>query len=256
MESLSIFLEYLVSGADHCRTVVENHGNLLASLFVAGLIGGGGHCVAMCGPFVVAQSVSRLESLAINEMREFHRIAGAALAPYHLGRSTTYVLLGGLAAGVAGGVMGTTGARWLSAVFLSLAALLFLGYGIRKLAGRLPFSDAGGESWWSRRIGVWIKPLFARPVGLRGYGLGLALGFLPCGLLYGALAAAAASGTFLAGAFVMAAFAAGTVPALLVVGFAGHVAGRRWRSLVGKAAPALMILNAAILSFMAWRAVA
>ncbi|MCG8510184.1 MAG: sulfite exporter TauE/SafE family protein, partial [Rhodospirillales bacterium] len=178
MESLAVFLEYLVSGADHCRTVVENHGNLLASLFVAGLIGGGGHCVAMCGPFVVAQSVSRLESLSVGQMREFHRIAGAALAPYHLGRSTTYIMLGAVAAEIAGGVMGTTGARWLSAVFLSLAAVLFLGYGIRKLAGHLPFSDAGGESWWSRQIGTFIKPLFARPVGLRGYGLGLALGFL------------------------------------------------------------------------------
>jgi uncharacterized protein len=256
MESLSIFLEYLVSGADHCRTVVENHGSLLASLFVAGLIGGAGHCIAMCGPFVIAQSVSRLETVAVGEMREFHRIAGAALAPYHLGRTTTYIVLGAFAAEIAGGVMDSTGARWLSAFFLAVAAVLFLGYGIRKLAGGLPFTDAGAESWWSRRVGNYIKPLFARPVGLRGYGLGVALGFLPCGLLYGALAAAAASGSFLAGAFVMAAFAAGTVPALLVVGFAGHVAGRRWRNLVGKITPALMVLNALILSVMAWQAIA
>ncbi len=80
--------------------------------------------------------------------------------------------------------------------------------------------------------GRWARPLFARPVGFRGYALGLMLGFLPCGLLYGALAAAAASGDPLTGAFAMIAFALGTVPALLAVGLAGHVAGQRWQGLV------------------------
>jgi uncharacterized protein len=40
-----------------------------------------------------------------------------------------------------------------------------------------------------------VQPLFADPRGFRGWALGLALGFLPCGFLYSALAAAAGSGT-------------------------------------------------------------
>lgn len=254
MESFSILVEYLVSGAAHCRAVVEGHGNLLWSLFIAGLAGGAGHCVAMCGPFVVAQSVARLEVQPAAGMREFHRLTGAALVPYHLGRMTTYTALGAFAAVIAGGFMDATGMRWLSAGLLALAALLFLGYGIRRFSVRLPGSGAGGEGWWSRTLGPKVRPLFDRPVGFRGYGLGIVLGFLPCGLLYGALAAAAASGSPLAGGFVMAAFAAGTVPALLVVGFAGHAVGRRWQSGVARLTPALMMLNALILSFMAWRA--
>lgn len=256
MESFSILVDFLVSGAAHCRAVVDGHGNLLWTLFVAGLAGGAGHCVAMCGPFVVAQSVARLEALPAAEMREFHRLTGAALLPYHFGRMTTYAALGALAAAFAGGVIDATGLRWLSAGLLGLAALLFLGYGIRRLAVRLPGSGAGGQGWWSRMLGPAVRPLFDRPTGLRGYALGIALGFLPCGLLYGALAAAAASGGALAGALAMAAFATGTVPALVAVGFAGHAVGQRWRGAITRLTPALMILNALILSFMAWRAAA
>lgn len=256
MDSFALFVDFLGSGLGHCRAVIEDQGALLGTLFVAGLAGGAGHCVAMCGPFVLAQSVARLEAVPAADMRQFHRLAGAALVPYHLGRMTTYVGLGALAATLAGGLMTAAGLKWLSAFLLAMAAVLFLGYGLRRLASLLPGASGGGESWWSHHLGRRVRPLFARPIGVRGYALGVALGFLPCGLLYGALAAAAAGGTALAGALAMAAFALGTVPALLVVGFAGHVVGRRWRPLVARATPVLMTLNAALLAFMAWRAVA
>ena len=101
-----------------------------------------------------------------------------------------------------------------------------------------------------------VRPLFARPEGWRGYILGVALGFLPCGLLYGALAAAAASGRPLAGALAMLAFSLGTVPSLLAVGVAGHVASQRFRSAALHLMPALMLVNAAVLSYLAWRTIA
>ena len=82
------------------------------------------------------------------------------------------------------------------------------------------------------------------------------LGFIPCGLLYGAVAAAAASGSPAAGAFGMAAFAVGTVPSLLAVGLAGHVAGRNFRGVVARVAPLIMVANAGVLGYMAWRMVA
>lgn len=256
MDQAAAFLETLGSALGQCRAVIGNRVDLLGSLFLAGFIGGGGHCVTMCGPFVLAQTVARLEALPGAAMREFHRVSGGALVPYHLGRITTYAGLGAVAGALAGGLIGASGMKWLSAALLTLAALLFLGYGVRRFATLLPGSAATGEGWWSRRVGRAVRPLFERPVGWRGYGLGLALGFLPCGFLYGALAAAAASGGALPGALGMAAFGLGTVPALLVVGFAGHIVGRHWNRVAVKAAPALMVLNAVLLSFMAWRAMA
>ncbi len=246
----------LAAGLAHCQAVAVEHGGLLASLFLAGLVGSATHCVGMCGPFVLAQTVARLEERPASDMREIHRLSGAALVPYHLGRATTYAGLGAIAALVAGGFIEITGLKWFSAALLILAALFFLGYAAQRIGVYLPWFKSGGESWWSRYVGQWTRPLFERPLGLRGYALGLALGFLPCGLLYGALAAAAASGDPLSGAFAMVAFSLGTVPALWAVGLAGHVAGQRWQGVMAGVTPVLMVLNAAALSYLAWRTIA
>jgi sulfite exporter TauE/SafE len=246
----------LAAGAAECHAAVIRHGGLLTSLFIAGLLGSMTHCVGMCGPFVIGQVIARLEARPAAEMREFHRLSGAATAPYHLGRATTYAVLGAAAATLAGGLINLTGLRWLSAALLALAAVFFAGYALQRLGLALRPPGRGGESPWSRRLGEAVRPLFARPVGWRGYALGVTLGFLPCGLLYGALAAAAASAGPVAGALGMLAFAAGTVPALVAVGLAGHVAGRTWQPLAGRLMPAFMLINAAALTYLAWRTVA
>ena len=59
--------------------------------------------------------------------------------------------------------------------------------------------------------------------------------------------------TTLAGAAGMLAFAAGTVPALVAVGLAGHAAGRRWRGALTRLAPPILIANALFLGWLAWR---
>lgn len=255
MDDPQLLSSLLSAGMAHCSVTVATHGGLIASLFLAGLIGSATHCVGMCGPFVLSQTMARLEAVPAGELREFHRLTGAALIPYHLGRATTYVILGTLAAVFAGQVISLGGLRWLPPVLLAVAALFFVAYALQRLPIRLP-GRGEGEGWWTRRVDPLVRPLFARPVGWRGYLLGVALGFIPCGLLWGAIAAAAASGDALAGAFAMLAFTAGTVPALIVVGLAGHVAGSRWRGFALRFAPVLMLLNAAALSYLAWQMLA
>lgn len=260
MDIDATILSVLAAGVAECHAAVQTHGGLFTSLFLAGLLGSMTHCVGMCGPFVVGQVVSRLEARPAAEMREFHRLTGAALAPYHLGRATTYAGLGAAAAALAGGLINVTGLKWLSAALLALAAVFFAGYGLQRLGLALPWprgpSPGSEEGALGRVLGRVVRPLFARPTGWRGYGLGLALGFLPCGLLYGALAAAAASAGPLSGALGMLAFAAGTVPALVAVGLAGHVAGRTWQPLAVRLLPAVMLVNAAALGYLAWRTIA
>jgi sulfite exporter TauE/SafE len=87
----------------------------------------------------------------------------------------------------------------------------------------------------------------------RGFPLGVALGFLPCGFLYAALLTAAASGDPWTAAAGMAAFGAGTVPALVAIGIAGHAAGRRWRGVIASVAPFILVANAALLALLAIR---
>lgn len=221
-----------------------------AGLFLLGLTGGAVHCAGMCGPFVLSQVGSRLSALPLAQATGFTRLRGMALLPYHAGRATTYTLLGGIAAGLAGGVESVLLQGYLPAVALLLAALLFAGLALRQVAPVLlpaGFSTAG--QWWHGRF----APLFRKPDGLNGYILGIVLGFLPCGLVYAALLLAGASGSWRDGALAMAAFALGTMPALLVVGFLGAAAGRRWRGILRWGLVPVLLFNALLLLVMALR---
>ncbi len=255
MDDKTLLLTMLNAGLHQCQVAVDGQRGLLASLFTAGLAGGVSHCTGMCGPFVLSQVAARLEGTPASRMTEWHRLAGAALLPYHLGRATTYAGLGAVAAAVAGSLVQRQGLHWLSAGLLLFAALFMLAMAMPALK-RLLGSARSGESWWSRQVSRRAGPLFLQPTGWRGYLLGLLLGFIPCGLIYGALAAAATGGNALTGAAAMLAFTAGTIPSLLAVGLVGHLAGQRWRIQILRYAPLLLLINAGALALLAWRHVA
>jgi sulfite exporter TauE/SafE len=54
----------------------------------------------------------------------------------------------------------------------------------------------------------------------KAFALGALWGWLPCGMVYGALVVALASGDPVSGALTMAAFGLGTLPNLLALGYA------------------------------------
>lgn len=238
-----------------------------AGLLVAGAAGSVVHCTPMCGPFVLGQVSDRLARVPGALLCERQRLGSALLLPYHAGRVITYAGLGALA-GEGGAALGRLAwFGWLSTVLLELAALLFLAHAVRRLAPSLgavlawvvPGTDRAPIGWVRlvRRLSVRVNR--ARPGG--GLLLGLLLGFLPCGFLYGALAVAAAgggsaSGGPLTGAAAMLSFGLGTVPSLVAVGVAGHAAGRSFHRGVIALAPVVLLLNAAVLGALAWERVA
>ncbi len=220
---------------------------VVAGLFLAGTAGSTLHCAPMCGGFVLGQVADRMVHIQTGHLCEWRRYGAGILLPYHLGRMTTYAALGA-AAGAGGAVLARV--PFLSAALLTLSALMFLLLALRRFATWLPSLTVPA------RMPSLLQPLLARlnhrtPWG--GYALGLALGFLPCGFIYGALTAAAASNDPWTGAAAMAAFAAGTAPALIAVGIAGQAAGHRWRSAMAAAAPFIMVVNAALLAALAFR---
>ncbi len=258
MEQDPALTHLFAAGLAYCQTTAMENSTTLISLFLAGLAGSATHCAGMCGPFVLSQVTARLESIPASQMHEFHRLKGAALAPYHFGRLTTYMALGGVASFLTGGIFDLMNLGWVASILLIFAALFFAGYALQRLGVALPqiFNNKNeqvGDGFLASKLNKIARPLFSNPTGWRGYGLGLTLGFLPCGLLYGALAAASAPGDVLAGIFAMGAFGLGTIPALLGVGIIGHVAGGRWLGVTHWLAPMLLLLNSAVLLFMAWR---
>lgn len=219
---------------------------LLAAMLLAGLAGGVTHCAGMCAPFVLAQGATRA-----NGGGTLARLSGAALVPYHLGRMLGYATLGAIAGGTVGlAALATDGTArpWL-AVPLLLAAVLMLAQGCSRTGFALPH-------WLPQPrlpppIGRAVGRLLAAPTGWRGIALGLLLSGLPCGLLYGALVGAVAAGSAAGGALAMAAFALGTVPALIGVGLLGRIFSRRFGATLRPIAAVLFFANAATLSLMA-----
>jgi sulfite exporter TauE/SafE len=252
--------ETLWQFAAWCGTPGAVGGSVAAGMLLAGAAASPLHCAPMCGGFVLGQVSDRMARLPSAHLSECQRLRAAALTPYHLGRITTYAALG-LAAGGGGLAI-----RWIGGSagwFMLLAAALLVLQATQRMPGRgasrLPVMT---RFVGAIRRGAGVDQVIrtgraaTNKVISRGYPLGIALGFLPCGILYAALAAAAATGSPLYGAVAMACFGLGTVPALVVVGMFGAAAGHRFRRGMATLTPIVLLFNAGLLTLLGFRLLA
>jgi sulfite exporter TauE/SafE len=175
------------------------------------------HCLQMCGPIALAVG------------------GGRSLVLYNAGRTITYAFLGMLAGSVGKTLMFLGGA----ATVIAGAAMILAGLW---MTGVLPSNGLitirpGGR--FSRITGGLLR------AGRNRFLLGLALGFLPCGLVYAALLKAMHAAGPAAGALTMAAFGLGTSVALFAVGYGAAFCGR-WMQRV---APLCMMFAGAVLVY-------
>ncbi len=200
------------------------------------------HCVQMCGPIVLTYSVG----LSANKDGARPPLIWAHLA-YNAGRTVTYSALGALAGlvggsvGFLGGMMGVQNtAAVVAGAAMLVAGLLMLGFG----PGRRLFRNVALPTRFLRPVGS----LISSPSLRSKFGLGLLLGFLPCGLVYGALLRAVGTASALHGALTLVAFGAGTSLALVAIGLGSSVATRylaRWGTTV--AAATVMAMGAMLI---------
>ena len=193
---------------------------MLATAFLVGLAGGV-HCLAMCSGIVAALQIRGDGGESGGTLPERARPALLRQLAYSLGRVSSYAAAGAIAGGA--GSLAIEAQRLLPArvVLLVLANALIVSLGL-SLAGVAsvvrPLERAGLVLWRGlRKIGVRLS---AARSGAGAFAVGLAWGWIPCGLVYGVLATALVSGSAWRGAAVMAAFGAGTLPNLLAFGWA------------------------------------
>lgn len=207
------------------------------------------HCAQMCGPIVVTYSMASIQGINPSPRRW-------ASLPGHLayngGRILTYALLGA-AAGVLGQSMTWMGRLAGFSHTASLVAGVAMIVGGIAMMGWLPRLAALGQSsaTVTSRFLRPLRELLTSPKLSRRFALGLALGLLPCGLIYAALVKSLATGSALGGAISMLAFGMGTAISLLAIGvlstsFRGRMV--RWSSQI--AAVAVIGMGVVLL----WRA--
>ncbi|HSH56727.1 MAG TPA: sulfite exporter TauE/SafE family protein [Halomonas sp.] len=184
-----------------------------AAAFVFGLLGGA-HCIGMCGGIMSALSFAVPPS-----MRSPARLSGLLLG-YNLGRITSYMVAGALAASLGTLLSLTTPARLILQGFAALMLILMALYIADWWKGLLRIEALGRRLWRHLEpLGRRLMPVVKLP---QAVALGAVWGWLPCGLVYSMLTWSLAIADPLHGALLMGAFGLGTLPALLATGFAAR----------------------------------
>lgn len=182
------------------------------------------HCLAMCGGIVSAFGAQQPVRAS---PRHRSRLTWRTPLAFNAGRIASYALAGAAAGALGGGAAELFGLwfDWQLAMQIAASVLLVLvGIHLARVAAPLAALESLGRPLW-RRIQPMASRLLPFDTPARALAAGLAWGWLPCGLVYAALAIAALAGGAMPGALVMLGFGLGTLPWLLAAGV-GFV---RWR---------------------------
>lgn len=158
------------------------------------------HCVGMCGPLAVLISGRSKQSVFVNRL------------VYNIGRTITYMVLGAII-GVVGTFAKVGNIQNYFSIGIGLSIIVFILFYksqplflsvFNRMIGRLK------RSFLEHRKGVGMYSAFAT---------GIFNGFLPCGLVYAAIAVAVVQASVMKSAGVMLFFGLGTIPALFLTAY-------------------------------------
>lgn len=200
---------------------------LLTAALLMGFLGSP-HCLGMCGGLVAAFGLSMTDVSPAKRR--------ALIATYHLGRLTSYALLGLIAGSIGTALLAPfMTSNNLPRILLGLV-LVFIGVTMLGAPFLNKLERVGMRFWqWLAPLRKKVFPLTTFPRALMA---GLLWGFLPCGLVYGALMMAVVGHSVTTGALLMFAFGLGTVPMLVathetVSWIRNHIGRLRLRQLNG-----------------------
>ena len=206
------------------------------------------HCLGMCGSIIGSLTLSLRK-----EIRENKSLLLPFVFSYNVGRITSYSLAG-LLAGVAEHVLSLPlGEGHGHRILQIVSALIMLGAGLH-IAGWFPrfaYIEKIGTAVWHR-----IEPYGRRLVPVetlpKAFIFGMVWGWLPCGLVYTALALAATTGDVVRSTFTMFAFGLGTMPAVMGVGIMTSLMVRLSNMKKFRQAAGVTLIALALLAAFPW----
>jgi sulfite exporter TauE/SafE len=206
----------------------------LSTIFLVALLGSFGHCIGMCGGFVLAYTAAKVDA----RWSKTHQMIAHLL--YSIGRVVSYMIIGAIFGYLGQKVSFDLTAKGL--LFIAVGILmLFIGL---SLIGKIKFlnsieSSIAQSSWFGKLFRLVIHSRSLPSFFL----MGMLNGFIPCGLVYFFATAAIVAGSALKGAIVMGVFGVATIPAMLGVGiFSSLIKGSSYRQLVIKIAAVVVML--------------
>lgn len=179
---------------------------LIISIAFAGSFG---HCIGMCGGFIVAYSSTKIDA---SMSRSAQLIRHSA---YNIGRVSSYIILGMFFGGL--GALFNLNMEMHGILFIFAGAVMIItALGMFGLSKLIHLLERGFSS------NPLFKTLFSRLIKSKSIGsffaLGVMNGFFPCGFVFFFAAKAAASASIINGGLIIGVFGLATVPSLLALG--------------------------------------
>lgn len=188
--------------------------DLYIAAFMTGLIGSL-HCIGMCGPIAVA--------LPLGNKSWLHKFFGSLT--YNSGRILSYGILG-VVFGMLGQGIEMAGLQKWASILLGIALILSVVFPV--LFKGTDKIDRFFYKYAGKLIGRFRK-LFKVSSFPSLWTIGFLNGFLPCGLVYVAIAGAINTNNILNGAFYMIIFGLGTIPIMATIPIVGNLVGTNIR---------------------------
>ncbi|MDP4261483.1 MAG: sulfite exporter TauE/SafE family protein [Bacteroidota bacterium] len=191
------------------------------------------HCVGMCGPLALA--------LPVHHLSKTQQLLSLFL--YQVGRVITYTALG-LAFGLAGRQIYLAGfQQWFSVVMGIVVLLLVILYSVYKK----PLQPSFLKKLFGYVQSFMIKAFHSKKRSSGFILLGMANGLLPCGMVYVAVAGALTTTVVSYSVVFMAMFGAGTMPAMMIIGYFGRMASLPVRNMFRQSIPVFMTIVGVVL---------
>jgi len=227
---------------------MEFHLTFNASYFAAFTMGlfSSLHCIGMCGSIIGTLTLSLKPEIRNNKLKLLPYVLN-----YNFGRITSYTLAGFLVGFLQAIVILPLGLENGHRILQLLSAAIMIGAGLY-LAGWFPrfaYIEKAGSKLW-KLIEPFGRKLIPVSTHTQAYLFGVVWGWLPCGLVYAALALAATTGDVFRAGMTMLAFGLGTLPSVLGVGIMTNILTKlsqmyRFKQVVGL----LLVLIALIAVF-------
>lgn len=189
---------------------------------------GGLHCIGMCGPLALAIPLKGTNPL----LKVINSLA------YNLGRAGTYAGIGAIFGLLGTGLRMTGIQQWVSiacGVIMILSVVLSRLINVNAILSKYnPFRIIGVQ----HKIAV----LLSKPNSFTTFFIGILNGFLPCGLVYVALAGALVSNSMAQSSLFMFAFGLGTLPYLFALILFGNTLKTRFTKAFNTILPIFIVV--------------